>query len=188
MIEVRIHGRGGQGAVIASQIIAEGAFREGMHVQAFPAFGSERRSAPVTAFVRLDHSPILVRNEIYNPDRLIVLDQNLITLGMVDITAGLEPAKSILINSPWGPAEFVKLRSYCVSTVDASGIARKHHLGTATAPIVNTAIAGAFATLVGIPSLDNLAAAIRSSVPIKPEENVKAALEGARSLCMMRAA
>ena len=74
MIEIRIHGRGGQGAVIASQILAQAAFREGMHVQAFPAFGSERRGAPVTAFLRLDRSPIWVRSEVYEPNGIMILD------------------------------------------------------------------------------------------------------------------
>jgi pyruvate ferredoxin oxidoreductase gamma subunit/2-oxoisovalerate ferredoxin oxidoreductase gamma subunit len=136
MIEIRIHGRGGQGAVIASRIIAEAAFYSGMHVQAFPAFGSERRGAPVTAFIRLDSRPILVRSEVYAPDGLIVLDHSLITLGLVDITRGLKPDGWILINSTRKPDAFPKLQSYRVATVDASGIAASHGLGTKTAPMI----------------------------------------------------
>ena len=97
MIEIRIHGRGGQGAVVASQIIAEAAFREGMHVQAFPSFGSERRGAPVAAFVRLDREPVLIRTEIYEPDGLIVLDQSLITQKLVDVTQGVKEGAWVLI-------------------------------------------------------------------------------------------
>jgi pyruvate ferredoxin oxidoreductase gamma subunit/2-oxoisovalerate ferredoxin oxidoreductase gamma subunit len=178
MIEVRIHGRGGQGAVIASQILAEAAFLEGMHVQAFPSFGSERRGAPVTAFLRLDRSPILVRSEVYRPDGVIVLDQGFISLNLVNVFAGLKPGGWILINTSKAPAEFPGLEAFSVATVDASGIARNHHLGTATAPIVNTVIVGAASELVGITNMDSLASAIRHSVPVKLEANVAAALEG----------
>lgn len=188
MIEIRIHGRGGQGAVIASRIIAEAAFYQGMHVQAFPAFGSERRGAPVTAFVRLDRKPILVRSEVYFPDGLIVLDQSLITHGLADITQGLKPDGWILINSARSPEAFPKLESFQVATVDASGIAVSHGLGTSAAPLVNTAIAGAFAALTEIASLTNLTHAIRNGVPVKPEENVAAALAGAQSLCALQLA
>ena len=186
MIEIRIHGRGGQGAVIASRIIAEAAFYQGMHVQAFPAFGSERRGAPVAAFVRLDHEPILVRSEVYRPDGLIVLDQSLITLGVVDVTHGLKKNGWILINSSKKPDAFPDLQEFQVATVDASGIAAGQGLGTSTAPLVNTAIAGAFAALTGIAGLDNLERAIRNGVPIKIEENVAAALAGAQSLCALQ--
>jgi 2-oxoisovalerate ferredoxin oxidoreductase gamma subunit len=188
MIEIRIHGRGGQGAVIASRIIAEAAFYQGLHVQAFPAFGSERRGAPVTAFVRLHSKPILVRSEVYAPDGLIVLDQSLITLGLVDITQGLKPDGWILINSTRKPDAFGKLQSFNVATVDASGIAVSHGLGTATAPLVNTAMAGAFAALTEISSLAYITKAIRNGVPVKVEENVAAALAGAQSLCTLQLA
>ena len=180
MIEIRIHGRGGQGAVIASQILAEAAFREEMYVQAFPAFGSERRGAPVRAFLRLDHSPVLVRSEIYRPDGVIILDQGLIALGLDDVFAGLKPGGWILINSPRDPSEFAELTGFAIATVDGSTIGRRHNLGSATAPIVNTAMAGAFVSLTGIASLDNLALAVRSAVPFKPEENVAAAMEGSQ--------
>ena len=145
MIEIRIHGRGGQGAVIASQILAQSAFRDDMHVQAFPAFGSERRGAPVTAFFRMGRFPIWVRSEVYQPDGLIVLDESLIALKSVNVTKGLRDGGWFLINSAKDPAEFADLRGFEVATVDASGIGRRHKLGSATAPIVNTAIVGAFA-------------------------------------------
>ncbi len=182
MIEIRIHGRGGQGAVIASQILAEAAFREGRHVQAFPSFGSERRGAPVAAFVRIDGRPIQVRTEIYHPDGLVVLDESLISQKLVDVTQGLKPGAWILINSSHGPEAFAELGDFRIATVDASHIAVKHHLGSITAPIVNTAICGAVAAVTGLFSLDNLADAIRAHVPIKPEENVQAALEAAEAV------
>ena len=188
MIEIRIHGRGGQGAVIASQIIAEAAFREDLHVQAFPSFGSERRGAPVAAFVRLDHEPVLVRTEIYEPDGLIVLDQSLILQKLVDVTQGLKDGAWILINTHHGPEEFTHLGPYTIATVDASRIALEHRLGSLTAPIVNTSILGAFATLTGLISLDNLGEAIAATVPIKPEANIAAAREAAAAVKTLAAA
>jgi pyruvate ferredoxin oxidoreductase gamma subunit/2-oxoisovalerate ferredoxin oxidoreductase gamma subunit len=186
MIEIRIHGRGGQGAVIASQILAQAAFRDSMHVQAFPAFGSERRGAPVTAFLRLDRSPIRVRCEVYRPDGLIVLDESLIGLPSAGIIKGLKDGGWILINSAKDPAAFAGLEKFTVATVDASGIGRRNKLGTPTAPLVNTAIVGAFAQFTGLATLDNLAEAIRSSVPVKANENVAAALAGLQSVSTPR--
>jgi len=180
MIEIRIHGRGGQGAVIASEILAEAVFREGMHVQAFPSFGSERRGAPVAAFVRLDDEQIRVRTEIYEPDGLIVLDQSLILQKLVDITQGLKEGGWILINSSHPPEHFADLGDYRVATVDAAHIAVTHHLGSITAPIVNTAILGAFSTFTGLVGLEHIAEAISATVPVKPEANVAAAREAAK--------
>ncbi|MCS7182594.1 MAG: 2-oxoacid:acceptor oxidoreductase family protein [Thermoanaerobaculum sp.] len=175
MRELRIHGRGGQGAVIASEILAEAAFLAGHYVQAFPSFGSERRGAPVAAFVRLDNQPILVRNEVYQPDGVVVLDESLVTLGLANVTQGLKEGGFVLLNSAKDPEEFAFLGPYTVATVDASRIAVEHRLGSLTAPIVNTAILGALAALSGWVSLAHLEEAIRSHVPVKPEENVAAA-------------
>jgi len=182
MVEIRIHGRGGQGAVIASQILAQATFRDDKHVQAFPAFGSERRGAPVTAFYRVGRFPIWVRSEVYQPDGLIVLDENLLNLKSANVTKGLKDGGWILINSPKDPAEFADLCGCVVATVDASDIGRRHNLGSPTAPIVNTAIIGAFAEFTGLATLDNIAEAIRGAVPVKAKENVAAAFEGAKSL------
>ncbi len=182
MIEIRIHGRGGQGAVIASEILAEAAFREGMHVQAFPAFGSERRGAPVTAFLRLDRNPIMVRSKVYQPDGLLILDQSLLKLNLCGIVAGLKPSGWILINSPLPPKDFPELQQFEVYTVDAAAIGRRHKLGSATAPIVNTAMAGALTRFQNLADLDDVALAVRHAVPVNPEENVAAAMEGAREI------
>lgn len=176
MIEIRIHGRGGQGAVIASQVLASAAFREGKYVQSFPAFGVERRGAPVTAFARISDKPIRARYFIYNPDHIVVLDPTLIEA--VNVTDGLKEGGWVLINSPLPPEEFPALAErFRVATVDASSIAVAHRLGTSTAPIVNTAILGAFSRVTGIVGLDALAEAIREVVPIKPDANIAAAKE-----------
>ena len=88
MIEIRFHDRGGQGAVIGSEVLAHAFFLEGKYVQAFPAFGVERRGAPVTAFCRIDEHPILLRNQIYTPDHVVVLDTALLTTA--GVTRGLK--------------------------------------------------------------------------------------------------
>jgi 2-oxoacid:acceptor oxidoreductase gamma subunit (pyruvate/2-ketoisovalerate family) len=181
MRELRIHGRGGQGAVIASKLLASALFHEGKSVQSFPAFGVERRGAPVTAFLRLSTGPILLRCEIVNPDELIVLDPTLV--GAIDVTAGLKPGGSILINSDRPPESYVNLAGrFRVATVDANSIAGRHGLGSRTQPIVNTAILGAFAAFSGIVSLDAICAAIAEDVPTNADANVAAAREAAASL------
>jgi 2-oxoisovalerate/pyruvate ferredoxin oxidoreductase gamma subunit len=178
MRELRIHGRGGQGAVIASKLLAAAIFREGRSIQSFPAFGVERRGAPVTAFLRISEGPILLRCEITEPDDLMVLDPTLVEA--VDVSVGLKPGGSILINSERDPLTYTRLReTYRVATVDASGIARTHGIGSKTQPIVNTAILGAFAVYSQMVSLDSVLEAIRNDVPLAAEDNVKAAEEAA---------
>lgn len=181
MRELRIHGRGGQGAVIASKLLADALFREGHWVQSFPAFGVERRGAPVTAFLRIDDEPIRIRCEIREPHDLIVLDPTLVTA--VDVTTGLRPGGRILVNSPDSPEAFPHLLDrFQVITVDASDIATRHGLGTAGHPIVNTAILGATATGMGLVGLEAVCAAIREEVPFHPAENEAAAREAAESV------
>jgi len=181
MREVRIHGRGGQGAVIASKVLAVALFHEGRQVQSFPAFGVERRGAPVTAFLRVADKPIRLRCEITHPDDLIVLDATLI--GAVDVTAGLKPGGLILVNTERAPEELPALAGrFRVATVDASGIATAHGIGSKSQPIVNTAILGAWAAASGMVGLDAICDAIREEVPIKPDENVEAARAAARSV------
>jgi 2-oxoacid:acceptor oxidoreductase gamma subunit (pyruvate/2-ketoisovalerate family) len=181
MRELRIHGRGGQGAVIASKLLAAAFFHEGRSVQSFPAFGVERRGAPVAAFLRVSDGPILLRCEVTEPDDLIVLDPTLIQA--VDVTAGLKPGGSILINSERPVASYADLgRRFRVATVDASTIARRHNLGSKTQPIVNTAILGAFAACSSLVSLESVCAAIREEMPLKADANVAAARDAAAAL------
>jgi len=175
MIEIRIHGRGGQGAVIASKVLAMAVFREGKWVQSFPAFGVERRGAPVTAFTRIDDKPIHLRCQIYEPDLLIVLDPTLTSA--VNITQGLKSGGVILINSDRRPEEFAGLGPFRVATVDANAIALAHGLGSPAQPIVNTAILGAFARITDLVQLDSVVEAVKESVPLDPEANVAATRE-----------
>lgn len=185
MRELRFHGRGGQGSVVASKILAVALFREGRQVQSFPAFGVERRGAPVTAFLRVSDGPILLRCEITQPDDLVILDPTLI--GATDVTAGLKPGGSILINSEQPAASYGDLaRQFRVVTVDASGIALRFQLGSRTQPIVNTAILGAFAVTSGLVRLESVCDAIREEVPRKAEANVEAAQAAADAVRALR--
>jgi 2-oxoacid:acceptor oxidoreductase gamma subunit (pyruvate/2-ketoisovalerate family) len=182
MRELRIHGRGGQGAVIASKLLASALFLEGKSVQSFPAFGVERRGAPVTAFLRFSEQPILLRCEITAPDDLVVLDPTLVPA--VDVTNGLKPGGSVLINSEHPPESYKDLvKRFRVATVDASAIARKHGLGSKNQPIVNTAILGAFSAFLGLVSLDSVCKAIHEDIP-RPDQNERAAREAAAALCI----
>ncbi len=178
MRELRIHGRGGQGTVIASKLLAVALFREGHEVQSFPAFGVERRGAPVTAFLRFDDRPIRLRCEITEPSHLIVLDPTLIEA--IDVTSGLAEGGTILINSNREPESYTDLTSrFTVATVDASDIAVRHGLGSRSQPIVNTAIVGASASVFGWFGMEAVEAAIKDEVPVKVKQNGEAAREAA---------
>ena len=173
MIEIRTHGRGGQGSVIASEILADAFFHEGKFVQAFPAFGVERRGAPVMAFTRISDTEVRERCQIYEPDHLVVLDPVLIET--VNITEGLKEGGWIIINTnvPVENAELIK--KYHVAVVDANKIALKHRLGSRATPIVNTSIIGAFAGATKLVGIEAVQDAIEGFVPMKKEANMQAA-------------
>jgi 2-oxoacid:acceptor oxidoreductase gamma subunit (pyruvate/2-ketoisovalerate family) len=182
VIEVRFHGRGGQGTVVASEVLATAFFSIGRYVQAFPTFGVERRGAPVGAFLRVSTEAILLRCQIEHPDHVLVLDPTLI--GSVDVMAGIKPGGSLLINSHRPPCSFLEVipEGISVTTLDAATIAVRHGLGTGTNPIVNTAILGAFARFTGLIPLEAVCSAIRDRIHILGEENVLAASEAFESL------
>lgn len=176
MFQVRIHGRGGQGAVTAAAMLSVAAFSEGRHAQAFPTFGSERTGAPVAAFCRIDEHPIRTREPVTDPDALIVQDVTL--LHHVDLFAGLRPDAYLLLNTSRAPDELGidevvdKLDARRVATAPATDLAR-HHLGR---PLPNATLLGAFAALTGVVSLDSVATAIRGRFPgATGEGNVAAA-------------
>jgi pyruvate ferredoxin oxidoreductase gamma subunit len=156
MIEIRLHGRGGQGTVTAAELLATAAFDDGHEAQAFPAFGVERRGAPVTAFCRIDDKPIRTRSQIYRPDYVILQDPTL--LDSVDVLAGLKPGGTMLINSE-RPAEELGLKgdNISITAFPATRIALEE-LGR---PIMNTAILGAFAGLSGLISFESVESNIR---------------------------
>ena len=173
MIEIRFHGRGGQGAVIASKILAVALFKEGKYPQSFAAFGAERRGAPVMAFTRFDRKPITRRSQVYEPHHVVVLDEPL--LEVVDVTAGLKTGGWILINTPKPSSAFPNFAAFRVATVDANRIARENGLGSTTAPVVNTVILGAFTKVTGLVGIKAILEAIQENVPAKTEANMAAA-------------
>lgn len=142
-------------------------------MQTFPVFGSERRGAPVEAYLRLDTSKIYLRSNVYRPDHIVVQDARL--LKMVDVTRGLKKGGWILLNSPLLPESPDIFNGYRLAWVDASRIALEHGLGSKTQPITNTAMMGAFARLFGNPPLDAVLQAIEGEMPVKIDENKAAA-------------
>jgi len=173
MQEIRFHGRGGQGTVVASILLAKAFFSAGYYVQTFPVFGVERRGAPVEAYLRLDSKKILLRCNVYTPDHAVVQDVKL--LSAVDVTAGLKPGGWILVNAAGQPADLGAFSGFQLACVNATYIAKKYDLGTRTHPIINTAMIGAFARILAMPPLDAIADAIREDIPIKSEQNIQAA-------------
>jgi 2-oxoacid:acceptor oxidoreductase gamma subunit (pyruvate/2-ketoisovalerate family) len=157
MIEIRIHGRGGQGGVTLAKLIATSRFLQGLSVQAFGLYAAERSGAPIQAFCRYSSETITNRNLIYEPDHIIVLDPTLVGPAL---TAGLKAGGWILINSEEAPGHFAdQFGHFRIATVDATQIARDNKLGTRSVPIVNTALAGAVGKMLGFP-LDEIEAAL----------------------------
>ncbi|EQB66007.1 MAG: Pyruvate ferredoxin oxidoreductase [POR] gamma subunit [Thermoplasmatales archaeon I-plasma] len=173
MYEIRFHGRGGQGAVTASKILATAAFLESKWVTSFPFFGTERRGAPVTAFTRIDEKKIELRSQIYEPDAVVVLDKSL--MKVVNVTEGLKSDGVIIVNGKTG--DLVEAGKYRVGYVDATSIALRNGLGDPSHPIVNTAILGAFAKVSNLVSLQSIKNATSDTVPSKKKENVNAIQE-----------
>jgi pyruvate ferredoxin oxidoreductase gamma subunit len=170
-IEIRWHGRGGQGAVTSAELLAKAAISEGRYAQAFPAFGAERRGAPVLAFDRVSsQKPIRVRAEITTPDVVVVLDSSL--LRVVNVTAGLNEKGTLVINSRKTLAEIEAdfSHKWRLAVIDATKIAREV-LGV---PIVNTTMLGALLKATGIVKLESLLEPLRERFGRLAERNIKA--------------
>ena len=180
MIEIRIHGRGGQGNVAAAELLSIAAFKDGKFSQAFPSFGAERVGAPVMAFVRIDDKKIRTREDVQNPDYLIVQDSNL--MGSVPVLDGLKPDGLILINSEKKPEELQLKTTARVETIPATEIA----LEIIGRPIPNAIMIGAFCTITGLISIDAVQEAIMGKFPGRVGENNVAALERAREIMQQR--
>lgn len=178
MFQVRIHGRGGQGAVSAAEMLSVAAFLDGEHAQAFPSFGSERNGAPVVAYCRIDNRAIRLHEPVLVPDALIIQDPTL--LHQIDVFAGVPDHSYIVINSKksfdeLGLGEYIgRFDPTRVLTIPATEIALKH-VGRA---VPNVPLLGAFAALAGQIRLPSVLAAIREKFPERiAEPNVKAAQE-----------
>jgi 2-oxoacid:acceptor oxidoreductase gamma subunit (pyruvate/2-ketoisovalerate family) len=184
MISIRVHGRGGQGAVVASKLLASAFFREGWQVQAFPSFGAERSGAPVMAFLRVDRQRIDTRYQVYEPDHVIVLDP--VLLQTVNVTAGLRDGGWVVVNTSNPPESLGVSAAFKLATCDATGIALAHGLGSRTTPIVNTAMAGAFAAATSLVGLESVLEAIPDTVPVGVAANQAAAREAFGGVMVQR--
>lgn len=171
LIEIRWHGRGGQGAVTSTELLAQAAISEGKFAQAFPSFGPERRGAPVQAFNRIDsQNPVRIRSDVTNPDVVIVLDPSLLTI--VDVTSGLKEDGIVIINTRKTAAEIksefgIKQKT---ATVNATKIAREQ-LGV---PIVNTTMLGAVVKVTEVVDKNSTHAPLEKRFGRLGERNIKA--------------
>jgi len=171
MVEIRFHGRGGQGAVTSAELLALAAIQEGKYAQAFPAFGAERRGAPVLAFTRISNEPIKLRTGIYYPDIVMILDPSLVA--SVPVTAGLKQGGLVVINSKRIPQIWrkeLKREDIKVSTVDATSIAMQE-LGV---PITNVVMLGALIKVEPLVELKSLETFIAERFPKIAEKEIKA--------------
>lgn len=161
LVEIVFHGRGGQGAVTAANILVEASLMDGNNgVQAFPFFGAERRGAPVRAFARVSENEINLRSEIYSPDIVIVLDESI--MGLVDVIKGLKENGKILINTTKKPNEFDFSKEFNVASIDATGIAIKYDILVGGIPVVNTPILGSVPNVLNRVKLKSIQKAIKN--------------------------
>ncbi len=171
MIEIRLHGRGGQGAVTSAELIAISAINQGKFAQAFPSFGPERRGAPVQAFARIDTVRVRTREKIYNPDIILVLDPSLPKI--VKVTSGLKEDGVAILNSHYGEKEVREmLGGYQgkLALIDATKIAIEE-IGL---PITNTTMLGAFLKVTGLIEPSYMEEALKARFGKLAEKNIKA--------------
>jgi pyruvate ferredoxin oxidoreductase gamma subunit len=170
MLEIRLHGRGGQGAVTSAELLALAVINEGKYGQAFPSFGPERRGAPVIAFCRVDEKQIKIRTYVDEPDLVLVLDPSI--LRIVNVTAGLKDDGILVANTKHKADEIrEELNLKCkLAVVDANRIAREE-LGL---PITNTTMLGALLKAKAVVNPDSLIGPIKDRFGRIAEKNIKA--------------
>ncbi len=185
LIEVRFHGRGGQGAVTAADILAIAGFKQGYYTLSFPMFGAEKRGTPVVSFLRISDKPIVVRDEVRNPDYVVVMDPSL--LDVVDVLAGIKKGGMLIANYPKGSEELkekLKAEDVEVYTINATKMAMEI-LGR---PITNTAMVGAFVGASNVVKLEHVEEAVREffedeDVAEKNVQLIKKAYEYMKEVC-----
>lgn len=176
MDEIKLYGRGGQGVVMAAQMLGFAFFKAGYYPQCFSVFGGERRGAPVLSFLRVDRQKILLKCGIKRPNEMIYLDDSLIDAQ--EIKSLLKLGGKILINSPLPLSAFKELDTFTVGRLDARAVSEQVGLGRT----INTAILGAYGRLSGKPSLEVLLAAIEEIVPAQRKANLEAARQAFEQL------
>lgn len=169
MLEIKFSGRGGQGVVLASQMLGLAFFKAGNYPQCYSVFGGERRGAPLVSFLRVDKEKILLKCEIKHPSQLICFDDSLVNPD--EIKAMLKPGGRILINTRRPPENFAALSDFEIHYVDALGISAASGLGK----IFNTAMIGAYCRFMGGLDITHVTAAVGELAPVKQEANMAAA-------------
>jgi 2-oxoacid:acceptor oxidoreductase gamma subunit (pyruvate/2-ketoisovalerate family) len=169
MDEIKFYGRGGQGVVMASQMLGFAFFKAEFYPQCFSVFGGERRGAPVVSFLRVDQTQILLKCGIKHPNVMIYLDDSLID--PAEVKSLLSAGGQILINTAQPQTAFKALHQFSVGRIDARAIAQQQGLGRT----INTAVLGAYCRLSGKPALEVLLASIAEMVPAKKKANLEAA-------------
>ncbi|MFX0134065.1 MAG: 2-oxoacid:acceptor oxidoreductase family protein [Candidatus Hodarchaeota archaeon] len=179
MYEIRWHGRGGQGVITASEILASTALKEDKFFQSFPDFGPERMGAPVKAYTRIDDKPINIHSQIYEPDIVIVLDPSL--LETINVAEGLKADCKLIVNSKLSKEEIRKKTKFDgnIFVIDATKIA----VETIGKPIANICSVGALLKITGIVKKENLVNTIKEVLGTKLSDkmikgNIDAAIRG----------
>lgn len=170
MIEIRLHGRGGQGAVTSAELLALAAIKEGKYAQAFPSFGPERRGAPVVAFCRIDDKPIRLRANIYKPDLVLVLDASILRL--INVTSGLKEDGILVANTKYSGEEIRKELGirHSLATVNANKIAMEE-LGLL---ITNTTMLGSLLKAREVVNVESLIDPLKKRFGRIAEKNIRA--------------
>ncbi len=182
--EVRFHGRGGQGAVTAADLLAIAGFKDGYHTLSFPMFGAEKRGTPVVSYFRISDEPIVIRDEVKRPDYVVVMDPSLIDV--VDVLSGLKEDGMLIANYPTGSEDLKKKLNTekKVYTINATKMATEL-LGR---PITNTAMVGALVGATNLVSMESVESAIieffeSKEIAEKNVELVRKAYEYMKEVC-----
>ncbi|MDI9609728.1 MAG: pyruvate ferredoxin oxidoreductase subunit gamma [Archaeoglobales archaeon] len=183
LIEVRFHGRGGQGVVTAADFLAVAGFKEGYYTLSFPTFGAEKRGTPVASFLRISDEPVVVRDEVYTPDYVVVLDPSVFE--SVNVVSGLKQNGMLIANYPKGSEDLrrdLRIKNE-VFTINATKLAMKI-LGR---PITNTAMVGALVGATGILKLETLKETVEElfegSLAEKNKQLIEEAYNYMRGMC-----
>ncbi|MBW2598840.1 MAG: 2-oxoacid:acceptor oxidoreductase family protein [Deltaproteobacteria bacterium] len=164
MHEVIWHGRGGQGVVLAAQILAEAAYIQGFRgVTSAPTFGPERRGAPLTASTRISDEPVRTFSQIASADIAVIMDESL--LEAATGAGRIKKEGLVIVNTTLTPGQIGVSGDFSVATVDAAKIAREHHLSMSGAPVVNTPLLGALSMASGLVSLESIEKGIKKKMP-----------------------
>ncbi|MBW1667279.1 MAG: 2-oxoacid:acceptor oxidoreductase family protein [Deltaproteobacteria bacterium] len=172
MLEIKFHGRGGQGIVLASQMLGLAFFKAGNYPQCYSLFGGERRGAPVVSFLRVDENEILLKCEIKQPNELLCFDETLIS--PQELHNQMVPGSKILVNTGQSRGYFKRFLGFTLGLVDGRAVAEQFGLGH----MINTAMVGAYCRLNGNLALKYVFEAVREMVPAKEKANLDAVRQG----------